>query len=71
MQEILTESFIPNYVPKGAKSVRLHFEFEDEKQKMTPDEFWEFCQKNPNLPKKEMLSLCRRQVLKRAIEMRN
>jgi Uma2 family endonuclease len=49
MQEILTESFIPNYVPKGAKSVRLHFEFEDEKQKMTPDEFWEFCQKNPNL----------------------
>ena len=49
MQVVLTESFIPNYVPKGAKSVRLHFEFEDEKHKMSADEFWEFSVKNPKI----------------------
>ncbi len=49
MQVISTENFIPNYVPKDTKSLRLHFEFEDNRQKMTNEEFWEFCQKNPKL----------------------
>lgn len=49
MQVILADNFIPTYVPEETKSVRLHFEFEDEKQKMTTDEFWEFCAKNKKL----------------------
>lgn len=49
MQVSFTENFIPNYVPKDTKSLRLHFEFEDNRQKMTSEEFWEFCQKNPKL----------------------
>lgn len=31
------------------KSVRLHFEFEDERRKMTSDEFWDFCAQNRKL----------------------
>jgi Uma2 family endonuclease len=49
MQVILAENLVPTYIPKDTKFVRLHFEFEDEKRKMTPDEFWEFCSQNPKL----------------------
>lgn len=49
MQVISAENLVPTYIPKDTKSVRLHFEFEDEKRKMTPDEFWKFCHKNPKL----------------------
>ncbi|CAN5223144.1 Uma2 family endonuclease [soil metagenome] len=49
MQVISVENLVPAYIPKDIKSVRLHFEFEDEKRKMTPDEFWKFCNKNPKL----------------------
>lgn len=49
MQSISLENSISGFIPKNIKSVRLHFEFEDENRKMTPDEFWEFCQQNPNL----------------------
>jgi Uma2 family endonuclease len=50
MQVILADSFIPMYFPEKAKSVRLHFEFEDEpRRKMTSEEFWEFCSQNRKL----------------------
>ena len=49
MQVILTDDFFPNYIPQATKSLRLHFEFEDNRQKMTHEEFWEFCNKNPKL----------------------
>jgi Uma2 family endonuclease len=49
MQIVLEGDFFPKYVPKSAKSLRLHFEFEDDRQKMSHDEFWEFCQKNPKI----------------------
>jgi len=49
MQVISPENLVQTYIPDDIKFVRLHFEFEDEKRKMTPDEFWEFCQKNPKL----------------------
>ena len=49
MQVISAENLVPTYIPKDTKFVRLHFEFEDEKRKFTPDEFWEFCEKNPKL----------------------
>ena len=49
MQVISAEHLVPTYIPEDTKFVRLHFEFEDEKRKMTPAEFWEFCQKNPQL----------------------
>ncbi len=46
MQVDLASTLIPKYIPKEAKSVRLHFEFENDKRKMTNDEFWEFCEEN-------------------------
>lgn len=46
MQVNLANNLIPKYIPKEAKSVRLHFEFENDKRKMTTDEFWEFCEEN-------------------------
>ena len=49
MQVISAETLIQTYLPKDTKLVRLHFEFEDEKRKMTADEFWEFCNRNPTL----------------------
>lgn len=42
----LVEGLIPRYVPKLTKRVRLNFEFEDDRNKMTPEEFWEFCHEN-------------------------
>jgi Uma2 family endonuclease len=42
----LVDHLIPRFLPKRAKSVRIHFNFEDEGQKMTPDEFWQFCGEN-------------------------
>lgn len=45
----LANIFIPAFVPEDTKSVRLHFEFEDEKRKMTTDEFWNFCAQNRNV----------------------
>ena len=49
MQVNLADRFIPTYIPEKTKSVRLHFEFEDEPRKMTADEFWEFCSQNRKL----------------------
>ena len=49
MQLILADNFIPTYVPEKTKSVRIHFEFEDEPRKMTSEEFWEFCSQNRKL----------------------
>jgi Uma2 family endonuclease len=50
MQVNSAEYFIPTYVPEKTKSVRLHFEFEDEpRRKMTSEEFWEFCSQNRKL----------------------
>lgn len=46
MQTALADNLIPKFIPEDTKSVRLHFEFEDETRKMTPDEFWEFCAQN-------------------------
>ncbi len=33
MQVISAENLVPAYIPEDIKSVRLHFEFEDEKEK--------------------------------------
>lgn len=49
MQAISAENLVQTYIPNDIRFVRLHFEFEDEKRKMTSDEFWEFCSKNPKL----------------------
>lgn len=42
----IADTFVPTRFPKRMKSVRLHIEFENEPNKMTPEEFWEFCQEN-------------------------
>jgi Uma2 family endonuclease len=49
MQVNSAEYFIPTYVPEKTKSLRIHFEFEDNQQKMTSEEFWEFCSQNKKL----------------------
>ncbi len=49
MQVILTDNFIPKFIPERTKSVRLQFEFEDDRRKMTADEFWNFCARNRKL----------------------
>lgn len=44
-----TIALADTFVLKETKSVRLHFEFEDERRKMTADEFWNFCAQNRKL----------------------
>ncbi|CAN5520085.1 Uma2 family endonuclease [soil metagenome] len=44
-----TIALADTFVLEETKSVRLHFEFEDERRKMTPDEFWNFCAQNRKL----------------------
>jgi Uma2 family endonuclease len=46
MDANLVDVLIPRHLPKRAKRVRLSFDFEGDKQKMTPEEFWEFCGEN-------------------------
>ncbi len=43
----MADLLIPKVLPKRAKAVRFRIEFEDDAPKMTTDEFWEFCQANP------------------------
>ena len=45
---VSTDFFIPPIVPDRAKSVRLQFEFDDQ-NKLTTDEFWDFCSQNDKL----------------------
>ena len=49
MEVAFVENLIPQYIPEGATTLRLHFNYEDERRKMTPDEFWEFCSRNRKL----------------------
>jgi Uma2 family endonuclease len=43
------DTVIPIPFMADTRSVRLHFDFEDQKRKMTPDEFWAFCIANKKL----------------------
>lgn len=45
----IADAVLPTRFPKRIKSVRLRIEFENEPDKMTPEEFWEFCQDNGKL----------------------
>ncbi|MBA3786385.1 MAG: Uma2 family endonuclease [Acidobacteria bacterium] len=47
--KILSDIFIPLIVPDRTKSVRLRFEFDDESNKLSVDEFWDFCSQNDKL----------------------
>jgi len=47
--KILSDIFIPPIVPERTKSVRLQFEFDDESNKLSVDEFWDFCSQNDKL----------------------
>lgn len=49
MELIFADDVFTNYFPQDTKSLRIHLSFEDEKRKMSQDEFWEFCRKNPKL----------------------
>lgn len=49
MSIAVSETVIPVPFTSDTRSVRLHFDFEDKKRKVTPDEFWEFCTKNRKL----------------------
>ncbi len=45
----IAETVIPTPFMEDTRSVRLHFDFEDQQRQMTPDEFWEFCSRNRKL----------------------
>jgi Uma2 family endonuclease len=49
MQTVLEKNYNQILVPSRAGVIHFKIEFEDEPRKMTPDEFWEFCSKNPKL----------------------
>jgi Uma2 family endonuclease len=49
MNIAFADTVIPTPFLEDTRSVRLHFDFEDERRKMTPDEFWEFCAQNRKL----------------------
>ena len=49
MQTVLEHNYNQILVPSRAGVIHFKIEFEDEPRKMTSDEFWEFCSKNPKL----------------------
>jgi Uma2 family endonuclease len=49
MQTVLEKNYNQILVPSRAGVIHFKIEFEDEPRKMTSDEFWEFCSKNPKL----------------------
>ena len=49
MNIAIAETIIPTPFMEDTRSVRLHFDFEDQTRRMTPDEFWEFCSRNRKL----------------------
>lgn len=44
-----SDIFIPPIVPDRTKLVRLQFEFDDASNKLSVDEFWDFCSQNDKL----------------------
>ena len=49
MQMLVSETVIPIPFTPDTRSVRLHIDFADERRRVTPDEFWQICVRNPNL----------------------
>jgi Uma2 family endonuclease len=49
MEIATADTIIPVPFMTDMRSVRLHFDFENQRRKVTPDEFWEFCAKNRKL----------------------
>lgn len=49
MNIAIADTVIPVPFMDDTRSVRLHFDFENQKRRMTSDEFWEFCAKNRKL----------------------
>ncbi|MGQ0542918.1 MAG: Uma2 family endonuclease [Blastocatellia bacterium] len=49
MNIAVADTVLPVPFTADTRSVRLHFDFEDTRRKVTPDEFWEFCAKNRKL----------------------
>lgn len=49
MSIAIADTVIPVPFTDDTRSVRLHFDFTNQKRKVTPDEFWEFCAKNRKL----------------------
>ena len=45
----ISDTLVPTHFPRRAKSVQLHIKFENDPDKMTPDEFWDFCQENSEI----------------------
>ena len=43
----MADGLMPKVLPARTKSVRFHIELDDDAPRMTVDEFWEFCQANP------------------------
>lgn len=42
----IADTYLPTRFPPRMKYARMHLEFESGSEKMTPDEFWDFCAEN-------------------------
>ncbi|MGD9561719.1 MAG: Uma2 family endonuclease [Pyrinomonadaceae bacterium] len=49
MSIAIADTVIPVPFTDDTRSVRLHFDFENQKRRLTPEEFWDFCAKNQKL----------------------
>lgn len=49
MSIAIADTVIPVPFTDDTRSVRLHFDFANQKRRLTPDEFWNFCVKNRKL----------------------
>src|SRR5437660_1588987 len=49
MSIAIADTIIPIPFTADTRSVRLHFDFENQTRRLTPDEFWDFCAKNRKL----------------------
>ncbi len=47
--KLSSDLFIPPIVPERTKSVRLRFAFDDAANKLSVDEFWDFCSQSSKL----------------------
>lgn len=46
----IADTHLPTRFPPRMKYARMHLEFESGAEKMTPEEFWDFCTENVPLP---------------------
>ncbi len=49
MNANLTSFFVPRWLPDRTKGIKYYISFEEDAPRMTPEEFWDFSRRNPNM----------------------